>query len=197
MKRLGVVWCLILLSAAVFAASAPAPGAAPDGRKVPNRRNSQIWRAFSMLDDAKRAELTELQRKNPEEFVKRLQAIAEEQRQTFLREIAEQKRLIAAYRDAAGDEAREKLRSELESKLRAEFVMHLTNHRRMIRDTEKRLEKMREELRVRETNTDRIVAARLESLLSGNAEPGTPPRNDGKRLRGRDRNNPPPPPEDR
>lgn len=199
MKSLFTFFALFAFAGVISAA--PVPEKAPQAVTYPIRRprierphrpnfrhgqpqkpgsSNGFWRVFSQLTPAEQKEMMQLQRTEPEKFrtvmQEKLEKIQAEQRekQRKVNELAEK------IRNSKDDKEKTALRAELRAMLKSSFDARLAQMRRNIEVNKKRIERMEAELKKREANTDAIVDAITESVISGK-----PPKrgNGGHRLR--------------
>ena len=168
--------------------AAPAPKGAPKAVTYPHRRphmerphrpnfqpgqqvkpgnNNGYWRVFSQLTPAEQKEMMQLQRTEPEKFrtvmQEKLEKIQAEQRERHnkVNELAEK------IRSSKDEKEKTALRAELRAMFKSSFDARLAQMRRNIEANKKRIERMEDELKKRESNADAIVDAITESVISG------------------------------
>ena len=194
MKSLFTFFALFTFAGVVSAA--PVPEKAPQAVTYPIRRqhrpnfhpgqpskpgnNNGLWRIFSRLTPAEQKEMMQLQRTEPEKFrtvmQEKLEKIQAEQREKH-RKVNE---LAEKIRNSKDDKEKTALRAELRAMLKSSFDARLAQMRRNIEANKKRIERMEAELKKREANTDAIVDAITESVISGKPQKRG---NGGHRLR--------------
>ena len=129
---------------------------------------------FSRLSEKERLEMLKLQREDPERFQALMRAKADElfrkreARRAYLRKLAEQ------CRNAATPEERERLRRQLTEEVEKDFRAHLQANRNQLEDMKRRTARLELELRRREKNMDKAVAAIVEELIKGERPPRPP-----------------------
>ncbi len=193
-------WCISTLLAAAmtgmsFAAEPPAPehkDVVPpppptehirrEGHRPPPERDSErrfrfgpgIWQAFSRLEPEERCKMQQLQREDPEKFHEVMRAKADElfakrrQRREALYKLAEQ------CRNTATPEEKEQLKRQLTAEVEKDFRAHLAANRRQLEEMKRRTAYLEAELRRREQNCDKAVAARVEAMINGEKPPRMP-----------------------
>ena len=130
-------------------------------------RGAAMWRAFSLLDEAERKKMLELQRNDPDKFfaeMRKLSAEFEKQEQARLKKL---QCLIDKYRTSTDKAERERLKAELTKMERAQFDKRIAGLTRTVESTKRRLALMEQGLKERKEKADAIVDARVEALLSG------------------------------
>ena len=153
---------------------AEAPKSAPWQGKHPGRpgmRNSQrdaaFWRVFSTLPQDEQKELMKLQRTEPEKFRSIMQEKAarlQAEYQARQQKIAD---LAAKIRNSKDDREKAALRTELRAMLKNSFNSRIAHLRRNIENNKKRIAKMEQELKKRETNADAIIDAITNDVIEG------------------------------
>ena len=168
--------------------AAPAPENAPRAVTYPHRRprierphhpsfqpgqqakpgnNNGYWRVFSQLTPAEQKEMMQLQRTEPEKFrtvmQEKFEKIQAEQRERH-RKVNE---LAEKIRNSKDEKEKTALRAELRAMFKSSFDDRLAQMRRNIEANKKRIERMEDELKKRESNADAIVDAITESVISG------------------------------
>ncbi|MBO5823030.1 MAG: hypothetical protein J6R86_08460 [Lentisphaeria bacterium] len=186
MKSLFKFFALFAFAGVISAA--PAPENAPKAVTYPHRRprielphhpnfrhgqsqkpgsSNGFWRVFSQLTPAEQKEMMQLQRSEPEKFrtvmQEKLEKIQAEQREKH-RKVNE---LAEKIRNSKDDKEKTALRAELRTMLKSSFDARLAQMRRNIEANKKRIERMEAELKKREVNTDAIVDAITESVITG------------------------------
>ena len=143
------------------------PGMMRPGMRPGAARGAAMWRAFSLLDEAERKKMLELQRNDPDKFfaeMRRLSAEFEKQEQARLKKL---QCLIDKYRTSTDKAERERLKTELTKMERAQFDKRIAGLTRTVESTKRRLALMEQGLKERKEKADAIVDARVEALLSG------------------------------
>lgn len=140
-------------------------------------RGAAMWRAFSLLDEAERKKMLELQRNDPDKFfseMRRLSAEFEKQEQARLKKL---QCLIDKYRTSTDKAERKRLKTELTKMEKAQFDKRIAGLTRTVESTKRRLVLMEQGLKERKEKADAIVEARVEALLSGEipVAPAFPP----------------------
>ncbi len=205
-KTIALLSGAVLLSAGALHAAPPEPGAPPPFRGKPGEgpgkmgrrpgkgpgmmgpmrpgmmrpgaaRGAAMWRAFSLLDEAERKKMLELQRNDPDKFfaeMRKLSAEFEKQEQARLKKL---QCLIDKYRNSTDKAERERLKAELTKMERAQFDKRIAGLTRTVESTKRRLALMEQGLKERKEKADAIVDARVEALLSGEipVAPAFPP----------------------
>ena len=150
------------------------PPAAERGAGRRFRNGPGMWMVFSRLSEKERLEMLKLQREDPERFQALMRAKADElfrkreARRAYLRKLAEQ------CRNAATPEERERLRRQLTEEVEKDFRAHLQANRNQLEDMKRRTARLELELRRREKNMDKAVAAIVEELIKGERPPRPP-----------------------
>lgn len=153
-----------------------------EGHRPPPERDSErrfrfgpgIWQAFSRLEPEERRKMQQLQRDDPEKFHEVMRAKADElfakrrQRREALHKLAEQ------CRNAATAEEKEQLKRQLAAEVEKDFRAHLAANRRQLEEMKRRTARLEAELKRREQNCDKAVAAMVEALVSGEKPPRPP-----------------------
>ena len=143
------------------------PGMMRPGMRPGAARGAAMWRAFSLLDEAERKKMLELQRNDPDKFfaeMRRLSAEFEKQEQARLKKL---QCLIDKYRTSTDKAERERLKTELTKMEKAQFDKRIAGLTRTVESTKRRLALMEQGLKERKEKADAIVDARVEALLSG------------------------------
>ena len=161
-------------------------GFPPPGKDHNFQRNPAVWRAFSMLPLNEQKELMKLQHNDPEKF----RAIMQEKAAKIQAEMQAKRQkvadLAAKIRDSKDDKEKTALRAELRAMLKDSFDSRINHLKRNIESNKKRIARMEEELKKRESNADALVDAITEAVISGKKpenkrRPGMPHR--GPRMR--------------
>ena len=143
------------------------PGMMRPGMRQGAARGAAMWRAFSLLDEAERKKMLELQRNDPDKFfaeMRRLSAEFEKREQARLQKL---QCLIDKYRTSTDKAERERLKAELTKMEKAQFDKRIAGLTRTVESTKRRLALMEQGLKERKEKADAIVDARVEALLSG------------------------------
>lgn len=185
---------LLIISVCSFAASAAPerPGKQPQGREKPARRrgtrqrNSDIWRAFSMLPNAEQRQLLRLQRNDPEKFRTIMQQKAAELHAAQQAKRKKVRELATQIRNCKDEKQKAELMKQLREMVKADYEQRLAYLRRNIEANKRRLAAMEKELKKREENSDAVINAITKSIVSGetpNRHPGgrRAPRGDAPR----------------
>lgn len=161
MKHLILFFAVVTL---IFSASAE--NAAP---RQPGKfqRNPAFWRAFSMLPQDEQKELMKLQQNEPEKF----RAVMQEKAAKIQAEMQSKRQKVAALaakiRNSKDEKEKTALRAELRAMLKESFDSRIKNLKRNIEINKKRIAKMEEELKKRESNSDAIIEAITDAVISG------------------------------
>ena len=161
--------------AAVCAVAAPQPHHKESPRRNVQPRNIHIWRAFSMLSVKEQQELMKLQRTAPEKFREVMQKKAAEihaARQAHRQKI---RQLAGEIRSCKDEKQKNLLRQQLRELVKSDFEQRLATLRRNIEANKKRIAAMEKELKKREQNSDAVIDAITDSIISGKTPP-RPPR---------------------
>ena len=164
---------LCFSAAAVAEESAPQPGAREE--LTPRKLNFLMWRAFSQLGSEERATLEKLQREDPEKFRAVLKGKAEELFAAEQKRHAELRQLMAEYKAASSDAARETAKARIRAMLAESFGRHLTENRVRLADMKRRAAELEQEIEKRAANADAIIDAQTDALLEGKFFPGDRP----------------------
>lgn len=180
--------CMALLATgAEEAPAAPPPGPKPEmglgsgpgPESAPGKRSSKadpktltdrrIWRIMGRLPAEERQKMGELQKTNPEEFRKVMQAkldALQKQEQEFN---AKLKALVEKFKKAEEKE-KEEIKVEVSRMISEDYQRKLDYTRRSLEDAKKQVERLSTGLAQREANAAKAVEARVNSLLKTGAE---------------------------
>ena len=149
----------------IFSASAEKTAAPRQPGKF--QRNPAVWRAFSMLPQDEQKELMKLQQNDPEKF----RAVMQEKAAKIQAEMQSKRRkvadLAAKVRNSKDEKEKTALRAELRAMLKESFDSRIKHLKRNIEINKKRIAKMEEELKKRESNSDAIIEAITDAVISG------------------------------
>ena len=174
MKHFACFLILITLTSTIIAAPQPPvrrhhPGTHnfPPPQDMKHNRNASIWRAFSQLSPAEQKELMTLQRTDPEKFRSVMQEKAakiQKERQAKRKKIVE---LGTKIRDSKDDKEKAELRKQLHQLIKDNFNARIASMRRNIEGNKKRIARMEAELKKREENSEAIINAITDSVITG------------------------------
>lgn len=162
----------------------------PSKREPPRRRGHRngywIWRAFSQMTEAERRSMSELQRSDPEKFLKEMRKKGEalfrqeQARRAEIRSLVERHKSADAKQQAA-------IKQRLTDMERQEFRRRVNELSHQIRATKARIAHMEADLKKRRAHAGEIIAVRVEAMLKGELFERPPRRRGGGPV-------PPPPP---
>ena len=164
-------WLLLLAvfcgGAAVRAAEpVPPPPRKPGIHSRNNGMKRFYWRAFSRMTPEERKAMMELQAKDPAEFQKKMQVIAEklraanEARRKQIDHLAERCR-------TGSDEEKAAARKELTEIFREGYQKRLADSRRHLQEMETRMKHLAETLKKKEANADAEIDLLVENCIRG------------------------------
>ena len=180
---------ILLLAGTLAVPVAAAPSAAPELPKdSPPRRPGEpphdpgrrfrsgpgMWQVFSQMTPKERAEMQKLQREDPEQFRKVMNAKADELFKKRQPRRAELHKLAEQCRNAASSEEKERLKKQLTEEVRKDFRRHLEANRKMLEDMKRRAERLEKELQRREKDMDKTVDAIVDAMIKGEKPPRPP-----------------------
>lgn len=171
------IWCLVLL---LTVAACGGVSAAEAARPVSDEEmlgkflnGPGLWRTFSELSEAERAEALRLQRENPEEFRNFMRVRAQALLEKMRRKMQEHQKLVGEYQQA-DPQRRSEIRAELTSSVREDFLRHLELQKQHLAESKRRLLRQEERLEQQSRECDRIIEHIVEDLLAGRRL--TPPK---------------------
>ena len=141
----------------------------PQGQRQNNTPN--LWRVFSQLSPAEQKEMMELQRTEPEKFRSAMQEKVEKLKAEMQAKRQKTNELAEKIRNSKDEKEKTELRKELRSILKNGFDARLAQMRRNIEANKKRLARMEADLKKREENSEAIVDAITDSIISGKKHP--------------------------
>ena len=135
-----------------------------------------VWRAFSRLTEQQRLEMLKLQSSDPEQFRQKMRELGEALRNEERARFAELRKAVESYRASKDEAERAELRKKITEHVREHYMERLEDNKRQLEEMKRRAKFLEGELAKREANADRVVEARVESILKGELpEPGKRP----------------------